>query len=80
MAHIEHAGPGHPDVHLTLAEMQPDGGAIFHTWTVCGCTIGRLRAQLGAPHQESVQTLESLVATGQAVMQTPGAIHIGEDL
>ncbi|MCK2219761.1 hypothetical protein MF672_039090 [Actinomadura sp. ATCC 31491] len=80
MAPIDHTGPGHPDVHLTLAEMQPDGGAVFQTWTICGCTVGRLRAHLGTPHQESVQTLESLRATGRAVLQTPGAIHLGEDL
>ncbi|MET8866475.1 hypothetical protein ABZW11_26355 [Nonomuraea sp. NPDC004580] len=80
MAPIDHTGPGHPDVHLTLAEMQPDGGALFQTWTVCGCSIGRLRTILGQPHQESMQTLETLRATGSAVKDIPGVIHHGEGL
>lgn len=80
MTHVEHNGPGHADVHLTLAQELGDGGWLFQTWTVCECSVGGLRTALGPAQQESVQTLESLQATGRAVMNTPGAIHLGEGL
>ena len=77
MAHINHNGPGHADVELTLGQRTRERGAIFQTWTICECSLPRLRAHLGPPHRESVHTLESLRATGNAIMQTPGAIHFG---
>lgn len=75
-----HTGPGHADVDLTLAQKLPTGDYVFQTWTVCECSMRGLRTALGPPQLESVQTVESLRATGEAVMKTPGAFHFGEGL
>lgn len=72
---MNHNGPGHDDVTLTLSETQPDGSTIFQSWTICGCTLPALRARLGDPQQETIASPQAVRDSGRAILNVPGAVH-----
>jgi hypothetical protein len=74
MARDPHAG--HPDVTLSLTEERPDGGRVYQSWTICGCTLDGLRARLGPPEHESVATAEAVRSIGEKVRGQPGSVQI----
>ena len=66
----------HPDATLSLTEETADGGRIFQSWTICACTLPRLRAFLGQPEHESHATADATREIGAAVQRQPGSVHI----
>jgi len=74
----EHTGPGHGDVTLSLTAETKDGGRHYRSWTICECSemVQRLDVILPEPQQESWLTAEQVRATGEAVLNVPGVIHL----
>jgi hypothetical protein len=53
---VEHEGPGHGDVTLSLTWELPDGGRLHESWNVCECTGIVLRNNLGPAQNTSLAT------------------------
>jgi hypothetical protein len=76
-----HAGPGHGDVTLTLANGTPDGGTHYRSWDICECSplVRRLGEVLPEPQHETWATAEQVRATGEAVLSVPGIARLLDD-
>lgn len=75
-----HEGPGHEDVILSLSTPTADGGLLHRSWTVCACSalVRRIEPLLGTPHHQTVASRQAVEDSAAAVLQVPGAVHIGE--
>lgn len=75
-----HEGPGHEDVALTLSTPTADGGLLHRSWTVCACSglVKRTEPLLGPPHWQTIATRQAVADSAAAVLQVPGAVHLGE--
>ena len=69
----------HPDVTLTLSEHLPDGGMIVQSWTICGCGLPKLRAQLGQPHNQSISNADAVMDLAKSSLNHPGITHMLEN-
>jgi hypothetical protein len=80
MTQVEHEGPGHGDVTLSLTEETAGGGRHYRSWNICECSplVQRLREVLPEPAHESLVSPEAVRATAAAVRAVPGAVHLGE--
>lgn len=78
----EHEGPGHEDVILSLSTPTVDGGLLHRSWTVCACSalVRKITPLLGQPHQQTIASRQAVEDSAAAVLQVPGAIHVGEGL
>jgi hypothetical protein len=75
---IEHVGPGHADITLSLTGETTDGaGRWYQSWTVCECGLGVLVRQLGPPHYEAMADAESVHRVADFVWNDPGHMSLG---
>jgi hypothetical protein len=66
----------HGDATLSISEVTTGGGQLFQSWTICACTLSRLRDRLGPPHHESYATPEAARAIAEAALHQPGNVHV----
>lgn len=66
----------HGDATLSISEVTTGGGQLFQSWTICACTLDRLRDRLGPPHHESYATPEAARAIAEAALHQPGNVHV----
>lgn len=65
----------HGNATLSLAIPDHNGGRTYQSWEICACGVPGLQERLGPPQQESYADADTVRATAQAVLNTPGNIH-----